>query len=118
MGLLEPSVVPGLDKALLGLLIIFSAIVASSIAVTISSIVGIVRAVRRRGRGGHSAAAVVLAASATAITSGWLLYWVGDDIYHQSSPIDGLLAINVAGCLLPFSWLIAAIHANAHQRKY
>ena len=57
MGLLEPFAIPGLGKGLLELLIIFSVIVASGVVVTISSIVGIIRAVRRRRRGRHSVSA-------------------------------------------------------------
>ena len=117
MGLLEPFVIPGLGKALLELLIIFSVIVASGLVVTISAIVGIIRAVRRRRRAGHSVSAVVLASIAAAITTFWLLYWVSDDIYHRSNPIDALLAINLAVCVLPLFWLIAAIHANSARRK-
>jgi len=113
LGLLEPTVVPGLDKALLELLIVFGVIVGAGLVITISSIVGVIRAVRRRRRGGHSVAAVVLAAIANAITASWLLYWVSDDIYHKSNPINGLLAINFAVCVLPLSWLIASIRANA-----
>jgi hypothetical protein len=116
MGLLEPTAVPGLDKALGELFIIFGVIIASGLALTISSIVGIVRAVRRRRRGGHSVTAVVLAAVAASITVSWLLYWVGDDIHHGSNPFDGLLTINFVICLPPLSWLIAAIRANAHHR--
>ena len=117
MGLLEPIFIPGLDKALLALLIIFSVIVALSLVVTISSIVGIIRAVRRRRRGGHSASAVVLASIASAIATCWLLYWVGDDIYHGLIPIDALLAINLAACVLPLSWLSTAIRANSARRN-
>jgi hypothetical protein len=70
MGLLEPTAIPGLDKALLELLIIFSVIGASGLIVTVSSILGIIRAVRRRRRrrSGHSVSAVVLACVTTAIT--------------------------------------------------
>ena len=113
LGLLEPKAVPAVQKALLELLIIFSVIIALALVVTVSSIVGIIRAVGRRRRGGHSVAAVVLAAIANAITACWLLYWVSDDIYHKSNPINGLLAINGAVCVLPLSWLIASIRANA-----
>ena len=116
MGLIEPTVVPGLDKALLELLIIFGAIVVAGLVVIISSVVGIFRAARRRRRGVRSVAAVVLAGAAAAITGCWLVYWVSYDVYHNSNPIDALLAINLAVCVLPFSWLIAAIHANSAQR--
>ena len=117
LGLLEPKAVPGIEKTLTELLIIFSVIIGLGLVVTISSIVGVIRAVRRRRRGGHSVAAVVLAAIANAISASWLFYWVGDDIYHRSNPIDGLLAINFAICALPLSWLIASIHANVARRK-
>jgi hypothetical protein len=110
LGLLEPKADPGIEKALLEVALIFAVILASGSVVTISSIVGLIRAIRRRG--GRSTAAVVLAAIANTITASWLLYWVGDDIYHRSNPINGLLAINFAICVLPLSWLIAAIRAN------
>ena len=112
MALLEPTVVPGLDKALLELFVIFSVVIVTGLAVTISSIVGVIRAIRRRRRGGRSVAAVVLAAFANAIAAAWLLYWLAYDIHDRSNPINGLLAINFAICLLPLSWLIASIRAN------
>jgi hypothetical protein len=117
MSLIEPTTIPGLDKALLELLIIFSVIAASGLIVTASSIAGIIRALRRRRRSGQSISAVVLAVVATAITTGWLLYWVGDDIYHRSNPIDALLLINLLICVPPWSWLSVAIHANVARRK-
>ena len=80
MALLEPFVVPGLDRAVLELLIISAIVLGLGLIVTISSIIGVIRAVRRRQRGGHSVAAVVLAVIATAIAASWLLYWVGHDI--------------------------------------
>jgi hypothetical protein len=112
VGLLEPNIVRGLDKALLELFVTFSAVIGTGLVVTISSIVGVVRAVRRRRRGGHSVSAVVLAAVANAIAAAWLLYWLIYDIHDRSNPINGLLAINLVICLLPLSWLIASIHAN------
>jgi len=118
VGLFEPPlVIPGFDKIVLKLLLIFSVVLITGAVVTISSIVGVIRALRRQRRGGHSVAAVVLGAIAMAITSLWLFYWVRDDIYHRSNPLNGMLAINLAICLLPLSWLIAAIGANAGRRK-
>ena len=117
MGLLEPFVIPGLDKALLELLIIFGVIVASGLIVTASSIAGIIRGLRRRRRSGQSVSAVVLAIVATAITTCWLLYWVGDDIYHRSNPIDALFVINLLICVPPWSWLSVAIQTNGARRK-
>ena len=118
IGLFEPPlVIPGFDKIVLKLLILITVILATAVVVTISSIVGVIRALLRTRRGGHSVAAVVLSAMATAITSFWLLYWVGDDIYHRSNPLNGILAINLVICLLPVSWLIAAIGANVAPRK-
>ncbi len=112
VGLLEPSFVRGLDKALLELFVIFSVVVGTGLVVTISSIVGVVRAVRRRRRGGRSVSAVVLAVVANAIAAAWLLYWLIYDIHDRSNPINGLFAINLAIWLLPLSWLIASIRAN------
>jgi hypothetical protein len=117
MGLLEPPlVIPGFDKAVLKLLLIFSVILITGVVVTISSIVGVIRAVRRLRRGGHSKASVVLSLIATVIAASWLAYWTGDDIYHRSNPINILLAINFAICVLPMLWLIAAIGANVARR--
>jgi hypothetical protein len=118
MSFLEPKAIPGLDKALLELLILFGAVISGLLAVSVSSIVGVIRAVRRRRKGGYSVAAVVLSAIATAISSCWLLHWVGDDFRHRSNPFDGLLAVNLMVCLLPVSWLIAAIRANTHHRRH
>jgi hypothetical protein len=118
VGLFEPPlVVPGLDKALLELLILLGVILGSVVLVTVSSVVGLIRAVRRRRRGGRSKAAVVLAAIATAIAASWLVYWTGDAIRHRSNPINGFLTINFAICVPPLSWLIAAIRANAARRE-
>jgi hypothetical protein len=117
MAFLEPTAIPGLDKALEEMFVIFSIIVASGFVLTISSIVGVIRAVRRRRRGGYSVAAVVFSASATVMTTCWLLYWVGDNIHHGSNPLDGLLAINLLVCMPPLSWLITAIRANANRRS-
>src|SRR5215471_18916558 len=115
MHLLEPPpVIPGFDKVALKLLAVIAIILVTGTVVTISSIVGVVRAVRRRRRGGHSKAALVRAAIATAVAASWLLYWVGDDLYNKSSPINGLLAINLCFCILPLSWLVAAMSANRH----
>ena len=112
MGLLEPNAVPGLDRALLELFLIFSAVLGSALLITVSSLVGLVRAVRRRRRGERSSVAIVLALAAIAIPSLWLCYWVGVDIYNRSNPINALLAINAALCVLPFTWLLSAIRAN------
>src|SRR5258705_13765294 len=96
MGFFEPIAVPGLDKALLGLFVIFSVVVGTGLVVTISSIVGVVRAVRRRRRGGRSVSAVVLAVVANAIAAAWLLYCLIYNIHDRSNPINGLFAINRA----------------------
>jgi hypothetical protein len=117
MGLLEPFVIPGFDRVVLKLLIIFGLIVTTGLVVTISSIVGVIRAIRRRRRGGRSWMAAVLAVMATAVTLFWLLYWVGYDIHDRSNPINGLLAINLAICVLPLSWLIASIRANGARPR-
>jgi hypothetical protein len=116
MALFEPTVVPGLDRALLELLLTFGILGGLVLLVTISSIVGIIRARRRRRRGGYSVAAVVLAVLANVIAAAWLLYWLAYDIHDRSNPINALLAINLAICLLPLSWLIASIRAN-HARR-
>jgi len=117
MGLLEPNAVPGLDRALLELFLIFSAVLGSALLITVSSIVGLVRAVRRRRRGERSSVAIVLALAAIAIPSLWLCYWVGVDIYNRSNPINALLAINAALCVLPFTWLVSAIRANRARHR-
>jgi hypothetical protein len=113
MSLLEPTVVPGLDRALLELFLFFGGIISAALVLTISSIVGIIRAVRRRRQHRKSTAAVLLAAGATSITILWLLYWTTDNVYHRLNPIDGFLLLNSALCLLPLSWLIAAFRANS-----
>jgi len=117
MSLLEPKAIPALDRALLELLVLFGAVISGLLVVSVSSIVGIVRAVRRRRRNGYSVAAVVLSAIASAISSCWLLYWVQDAFRHGSNPFDGLLAMNLMLCLLPVSWLISAIRANTYHRR-
>jgi len=117
VGLLEPNIVPGLDKALLELFVIFSVVIGIGLMVTISSIVGVIRAIRRRRRGGRSVSAVALAAFANAIAAAWLIYWVAYDIHDRSNPINGLFAINLAIWLLPLSWLIASIRANRARRS-
>ena len=117
MAVLEPTVIPGLDRALLELLLIFGAIGSAIFILTISSIVGIVRAVQRRLRGSRSRAAVTLALTTFMITTIWLLYWAGNNILHNSHPFDGLLIINLLLCILPFAWLISAIRANRFAGK-
>jgi hypothetical protein len=107
-----PTVIPGLDKALLQFFILACGVIGSAMLVTISSIAGLIRATRRRRRGGYSLAAVVLAALANALALVWLLYWLAYDLQARSNPINGLLAINLAICLLALSWLIASIRAN------
>jgi hypothetical protein len=114
---LEPFVIPGFDRVVLKLLIIFSFIIVTGIVVTISSIIGVIRAVRRRRRGTRSKPAVILAAAGATIAISWLLYWVGSDIADRSNPINGLLGINFALCVLPLSWLVAAVRANVVWRK-
>src|SRR5262245_41764354 len=117
MGLLEPTVIPGLDRALLELLLISSVVGAAILILTMSSIVGMIRAIRRRRRGSHSKGAVALALIAVLITTMWLLYWVTDNILHRSNPLDGLLVINLILCVLPFAWLFSAIRANSSAVK-
>ena len=116
MALLEPTSVPGLDKALLELFAFLSVVIATDLVLTVGSIVGVIRAVRRRRRGGRSGGAVVLAALATAIAAAWLLYWIIYDLRDHSTPINGLLVINFAICLPPLTWLVAAMRANRAQR--
>src|SRR5260370_35096757 len=90
VGLFEPPyVIPGFDRAVLKLLLVFGVILITGVVVTVSSVIGVIRATRRRRRLGHSRAAVLLAAIATAIASSWLLYWTGDALYHGEWPIDG-----------------------------
>lgn len=117
MGLLEPQVVPGLDRALSELLLIFSAALGGSLLITASSIVGLIRAVRRRRRGEKSSAAIVLAVIANGITLLWLCYWAVADIFNHSNPINALFAINAGLCLLPLTWLVAAIRANRSRSR-
>jgi Kef-type K+ transport system membrane component KefB len=117
MALLEPYVIPGFDWLVLKLLVIIIVVLVTGVAITISSIVGLVRAIRRRRRGGHSIAAVVLATIAAVIAASWLLYWAADALYQHENPLNGFLAINAAICLLPLSWLIGAICANVAPNR-
>jgi hypothetical protein len=117
MALLEPTVVPGLDKALLELFAIITLIAFIGLVVTVSSIVGIIRAVRRRRRGERSLQALVLAVIVSAIAWSWLLYWVGIELSNRSNPINALLAINAALGALPLIWLFTSIRANRTRRK-
>jgi hypothetical protein len=117
MGLLEPQVVPGLDRALSELLLIFSAVLGGSLLITASSIVGLIRALRRRRRGEQSSVAIVLALIANAMTLVWLCYWAGSEIYSRSNPINALFAINAALCVLPLAWLMAAIRTNGARPR-
>jgi uncharacterized membrane protein YhiD involved in acid resistance len=112
MILLEPFTVPGLDKALLELLITAGVILATGVAVTVGSIIGLIRALRRQRRGDRSLAAVVMAATAFVITLAWLLYWVRNDLHDKGNPVNAMFAINAALCVLPLTWLVAAIRAN------
>jgi hypothetical protein len=112
VALLEPFVIPGLDKALLELLLVFGVIIVTGLVLTLGSIAGLVRAVRRRRRGGKSSAAIGLAVMATTIASLWLCYWFAADVYERSNPINALFAVNAALCVLPLIWLIAAIRVN------
>ena len=112
-GFLEPNVIPGLDRALLEILITLGAIACAILVLTIASIVGVIRANRRRRRREHSSSAIALAIVATTVSTTWLLYWTADNIYHRHNPFDGLLAINLAICVLPFWWLLAALRARA-----
>jgi hypothetical protein len=109
LAILEPFTVPGLDKALLELLITLSSILITGVVVIIGSIIGLIRAVRRRRRGDRSATAVVMATTANVIALVWLLYWVRYDLHDKANPLNPLFAINAAFCLLPLSWLVAAI---------
>lgn len=117
MALLEPYRIPGFDWLVLKLLVIIIVILVTGVGITISSIVGLIRAIRRRRRGGHSNAAVLLAALAVAIAASWSVYWAGDALYQHENPLNGFLAINLAVCLLPLSWLISALRANAAPNK-
>jgi ABC-type dipeptide/oligopeptide/nickel transport system permease subunit len=87
----------------------------TGLVVTFGSIVGVIRAVRRRRRGQHSLPAIVFAVIATTITASWLSYWVAHDVRDHSNPINGLLAINFALCVLPMTWLVNAIRAHASK---
>ena len=58
-----------------------------------------------------------MAVAATAIALAWLLYWVRYDLHDKANPINVLFALNGALCLLPLSWLIAAIRANRAQQR-
>ena len=117
MALLEPYRIPGLEWLVLKLLVIAISVLVTGVVVTISSIVGLIRAIRRTRRGGHSISAVVLATIAVAISASWLLYWTATDLYQHESPLDGFMAINLGVCLLPLSWLIAAISANSARHR-
>jgi hypothetical protein len=112
IALFEPTVIPGLDRAILELAFVFTAVAVAMLVLTVSSIIGIVRGIRRRRRGLHSRSAIALALTASSIAALWLLYWVADGLYHRTNPWDGLLAINLSLCLLPFFWLVTAIRAN------
>jgi hypothetical protein len=118
MALLEPYRIPGFDWLVLKLLVLISVIVITLVAITISSIIGLIRAIRRRRRGGHSIAAVVLATMAVAIAASWSLYWTADAIYQHENPLNSFLAINLAICLLPLSWLIGAVCANVAPNRF
>jgi hypothetical protein len=103
---------PGLDRAVVEILFTFTAIITAILVLTLSSVVGIFRAIRRRRRGRRSRSAIALALMAALTSSIWLLFWTAHNIYHRDNPIDGLLAINLALCVLPFSWLLAALRAH------
>jgi len=117
MGFLEPNVIPGLDKAILELLLVVCAVVGSALLITVASVAGLLRAVRRRRRGGHSRPAVALAFIALAIMASWMGYWIVWDLHNRTNPINPLLAINVTLCVLPLMWLVAALNANGAQRQ-
>jgi len=114
------STVRGADETLfassvdsrLELLLIFSAVSAAVLLLIVGSIIGISRAMRRRRRGHYSRGAVALAGFAASTTTVWLLFWVGNSLYQNANPVDGLLAINLALCVLPFAWLLSAVRAN------
>jgi hypothetical protein len=89
MGLLEPTVIPGFGRALVELALVFVAVAGLMLLLTVSSIVGIIRGLRRHKRGLHSRAAIAWALIASSITSLWLLYWVADNLYHRLNPLDG-----------------------------
>lgn len=117
MAILEPYRIPGFDWLVLKLLAVISVILVTGAVITISSIVGFIRAIRRRRRGGHSKAALVLAAMAVAIAISWSLYWATDALHQHENPLNSFLAINLAICLLPLSWLIATISANRARHR-
>ena len=112
LGFLEPNVIPGLDRALFEILITLGFIAGAILVLTIASIVGVIRANRRRRRREHSLSAIALALIAAVLSATWLLYWTADNIYYRRNPFDGLLAINLALCVLPFWWLLAALRAR------
>ena len=116
MGLLEPFRIPGFDRLLAQLILILVAIIGWMLAVTVSSIVGIIRAIRRRRRGGQSTGAVVLASVVVATCAMWSLYFVGDNLLHHGNPFDSMLAINLSLSILPWLWLTFAIRTNAAAR--
>ena len=117
MGILEPYVIPGFDRLLLQLILILTGIIFWMLTVTIASIVGIIRGVRRRRRGSRSTGAIVLATAAVATVAMWLLYFVGDNLLHRMNPLDSMLAINLALSGLPLAWLIVAIRTNHAARS-
>jgi undecaprenyl pyrophosphate phosphatase UppP len=116
-GFLEPNVIPGLDRAVLEILITLGAIACAILVLMIASIVGVIRANRRRRRREHSRSAIGLAIVATTVSTTWLLYWTAENIYHRHNPFDGLLAINLVLCVLPFWWLLAALRARASATR-
>lgn len=115
MALFEPTVIPGLDRALLEIVISFAAIGCGILALTISSIVGVVRAVRRRRNGIRSRSAIALALMAALASTTWLLYWTADNIFHRQNPLDALFVINLVLCGLPFGWLLTALRAHKSE---
>ena len=117
MALLEPYRIPGFDWLVLKLLVAIGVILVTGVVITINSIIGLVRAIRRRRRGGRSIAAVVLASIAVAVPVSWSLYWAADALNQHESPLNGFLAINAAACLLPLSWLIGAVCANVAPHR-
>jgi hypothetical protein len=112
VALFEPTVIPGLDRALIEIVIAFAAIVCGILAVTIGSTVGAIRAIRRRRSRKGSRSAIALALVAAIITLAWLLYWMADNIYHRHNPLDALFAINLGLWVLPCGWLLAAWRAH------
>ena len=116
MGLLAPYVIPGFDRLLVQLILIMVAIIVWMLAVTGSSIVGIIRAIRRRRRGGQSTGAIVLASVAVATCAMWSLFFVGDNLMHHANPFDSMFAINLSLSILPWLWLTFASRSNAAAR--